>query len=198
MELSLQHKTALVCGGSQGIGRAVAEALAAQGAEVLILARGAEALASAAASVCSSSRGISRLKSDSEPIAWLMDNYVFHLVLQANPDGRKKAEADLEAAMLIRGDGTVLASIDQFFSDQNLTLAAGKTWRNVSANIFAVVDGKRILFENDDSLFHGLRQGPAKLELLRERVAAAMTTDEIHDDVHRFFAKLVAMVQDPS
>ena len=24
---------------------------------------------------------------------WLMDNYVFHLVLQANPDGRKKAEA---------------------------------------------------------------------------------------------------------
>lgn len=91
----------------------------------------------------------------------------------------------------------VLASIDQFFSDQNLTLAPGKTWRNVSANIFAVVDGKRILFENDDSLFHGLRQGPAKLELLRERVAAAMTTDEIHDDVHRFFAKLVAMVQDP-
>ena len=24
---------------------------------------------------------------------WLMDNYVFHLILQANPDGRKKAEA---------------------------------------------------------------------------------------------------------
>jgi len=26
---------------------------------------------------------------------WLMDNYVFHLVLQANPDGRKKAESGL-------------------------------------------------------------------------------------------------------
>jgi len=26
---------------------------------------------------------------------WLMDNYVFHLILQANPDGRKKAETGL-------------------------------------------------------------------------------------------------------
>ncbi len=32
--------------------------------------------------------------SDSEA-TWLMDNYVFYLVLQANPDGRKKAESGL-------------------------------------------------------------------------------------------------------
>ena len=51
MQHNLAGKRAIVGGGSQGIGRAVAEALAAQGAEVLILARGAEELASAAASL---------------------------------------------------------------------------------------------------------------------------------------------------
>ncbi len=88
----------------------------------------------------------------------------------------------------------VLQAIDAFFGDQNLTLAPGKTWRTVTANIFAVLDGKRILFENDDSLFHALRRGEPSVEVLRERVAAAMVADEIHEDVHRFFAKLVAMV----
>jgi len=51
MQHNLAGKRAIVGGGSQGIGRAVAEALAAQGAEVLILARGREALASAAAAL---------------------------------------------------------------------------------------------------------------------------------------------------
>ncbi|CAN5484877.1 ATP-binding protein [soil metagenome] len=87
----------------------------------------------------------------------------------------------------------VLQAIDVFFADQNLTLAPGKTWRTVTANIFAVLDGKRILFENNDSLFHTLRRGEPSVEVLRERVATAMTADEIHEDVHRFFAKLVAM-----
>jgi hypothetical protein len=87
----------------------------------------------------------------------------------------------------------VLQAIDVFFADQNLTLAPGKTWRTVTANIFAVLDGKRILFENNDSLFHTLRRGEPSVEVLRERVATAMTADEIHEDVHRFFAKLMAM-----
>ena len=88
----------------------------------------------------------------------------------------------------------VLQAIEAFFSNENLTLAAGKTWRTVSANIFSVVDGKRILFENNDSLFHTLRYGDPSVEVLRERVAAAMTGDEIHEDVHQFFAKLMAMM----
>ena len=89
----------------------------------------------------------------------------------------------------------VLQSIDAFFADQNLTLAPGKTWRTVGAQIFQVVDGKRLLFENDDSLFHTLRQGQPPVEVLRERVAAAMTADEIHEDVHVFFQKVVRMVE---
>ena len=87
----------------------------------------------------------------------------------------------------------ILQVIDVFFSDQNLTLPIGKTWKTVSANIFSVVDGKRILFENTDSLFHLLRTGNTSVSVLRESVAAAMSADEIHDDVHRFFSKLVAM-----
>lgn len=89
----------------------------------------------------------------------------------------------------------VLTAINQFYSDQNLTLPAGKTWRNVSADIFRVVNGKRILFEDNESLFHALRQGEPTVELIRESVAAVMAGDEIHDDVHRFFGKLVEMVK---
>lgn len=85
-----------------------------------------------------------------------------------------------------------MRAIDAFFVDQNLTLPAGRTWRSVTANIFSVLDGKRILFENDDSLFHTLRTATPTVEVLRERVAGLMIADEIHDDVHQFFAKLVA------
>lgn len=47
MELSLQGKTALVCGSSQGIGKAIAIELAALGATCLLLARNADRLKSA-------------------------------------------------------------------------------------------------------------------------------------------------------
>lgn len=87
----------------------------------------------------------------------------------------------------------LLMAIDEFFSGQNLTLPPGKNWRSVTANIFSMVDGKRILFENNDSLFHQLRNGSPSLQLLREQVAMNMTADEIHDDVHHFIGKLVSM-----
>jgi len=51
MELGLKDKTALVTGGSKGIGKAVAHALAAEGARVMICARDEQALASAAADI---------------------------------------------------------------------------------------------------------------------------------------------------
>lgn len=88
----------------------------------------------------------------------------------------------------------VLKLIDTFFADQNLTLPPGRNWRTVAADIFRAVNGKGILFENDDSLFHTLRNGEPSVQVLRERVASAMTADEIHEDVHRFFSKLKAMV----
>ena len=88
-----------------------------------------------------------------------------------------------------------LKTIDDFFIDQNLTLPPGRTWRQVAANVFSVVDGKRILFENADGLFHRLRAGEPPLSLIREQVALSMTADEIHDDVHQFIAKLCAMTR---
>ncbi len=83
--------------------------------------------------------------------------------------------------------------IGGFFAGENLTLPPGKTWRNVGANVFRVVDGKRILFENDDSLFQQLRGADTPLLLLREQVAMSMTADEIHEDVHQFIGKLKAI-----
>src|ERR1700676_2918385 len=44
MDLQLKGKTALILGGSKGLGRGVADALAAEGVAVAIVARGAEAL----------------------------------------------------------------------------------------------------------------------------------------------------------
>ncbi|MBA2298249.1 MAG: SDR family NAD(P)-dependent oxidoreductase, partial [Actinobacteria bacterium] len=44
MELGIRGRTAIVCGASAGIGLAAAEALASEGANVAMLARGREAL----------------------------------------------------------------------------------------------------------------------------------------------------------
>ncbi|MBF0293017.1 MAG: AAA family ATPase, partial [Nitrospinae bacterium] len=87
----------------------------------------------------------------------------------------------------------VLRTIREFFAGENLTLPRGKTWRNVTANVFSAVDGKRILFENDDSLFHQLRKNSPSVKLIPEQVALNMLADEIHEDVHHFFSKLVAL-----
>ena len=51
MDFGLQGKRALVTGGSRGIGKAVARALAREGCQVAICARGREALEAAAASI---------------------------------------------------------------------------------------------------------------------------------------------------
>jgi 3-oxoacyl-[acyl-carrier protein] reductase len=51
MELGLQGKVALVAGASRGLGRAIAEGLAAEGARVALCARSGDAVAAAAADI---------------------------------------------------------------------------------------------------------------------------------------------------
>ena len=91
--------------------------------------------------------------------------------------------------------------IREFFASENLTLPPNKSWREVKASIFKVVNGKKILFENPDSLFQVLKayQSPIAsfpaLELTREMVAVNMLADEIHEDVHCFFNKLGQLLQ---
>jgi len=88
----------------------------------------------------------------------------------------------------------IIQTIEDFFVGQNLTLPPKQSWRDVAANIFSVVDGKRILFENADALFQRLRNSEPSVCLIREQVALNMSPEEIHEDVHRFFAKLSKMV----
>jgi energy-coupling factor transporter ATP-binding protein EcfA2 len=84
----------------------------------------------------------------------------------------------------------VRKTVVEFFASENLALPQGQTWRNVSANIFQVVDGKKLLFEDKHALFVKLRTGDPAVNVLREVVAGSMHTDEIHDDIHDFFKRL--------
>jgi len=78
--------------------------------------------------------------------------------------------------------------IDDFFSEQNLTLPSSSTWRNVKANIFSVVDGKKLLFSNRDSLFHRIKDIDDRgLIINRQTVAASMLKEELHQDIIDFF-----------
>ena len=51
MDLKLAGKTALITGGSKGIGRATAEILAGEGCNVILVSRNAENLAAAKAAI---------------------------------------------------------------------------------------------------------------------------------------------------
>lgn len=51
MDLGLQGKTALVCGASKGLGHACAKALAHEGVQIVMVARGAQALEAAARAI---------------------------------------------------------------------------------------------------------------------------------------------------
>ena len=51
MDLDIKGRTALVCASSKGLGRGCAEALAAEGVDLVLNARGSEALEATAASI---------------------------------------------------------------------------------------------------------------------------------------------------
>ncbi|MDR3286061.1 MAG: ATP-binding protein [Prevotellaceae bacterium] len=86
--------------------------------------------------------------------------------------------------------------IDKVFSEQNLTLPTGSTWKNVKAQIFSVIDGKKLLFENPDSLFEQIKnEDSANLKINRSAIASMMTTDEIHNDINTFFDNLAIIAE---
>jgi ABC-type taurine transport system ATPase subunit len=86
------------------------------------------------------------------------------------------------------------ALIRDYFAGENLTLPPGKSWRDLKIRTFSEIDGKKLLFEDDGSLFQALRNQTQPVELIRETVAGSMTIDEIHEDVHQFFGKLAQIV----
>ena len=92
---------------------------------------------------------------------------------------QKELDDDTEGAKII----------DAVFESENLTLPRGYTWQNVKANIFQLVDGKRILFSNKDALFNQLFQKTG-LKLNRSSIALNMKPEELHEDIILFFDKL--------
>jgi hypothetical protein len=124
-------------------------------------------------------------------VEWKRKNIENYLLV---PDAWKRAA--LQQLQLPADDlfaRSTLKIIDDFFIDQNLTLPPGRTWRQVNADIFSVVNGKKILFENAESLFQQLRRADPSVALIREAIAMSMTSDEIHDDVYAFIDKLHAL-----
>ena len=89
------------------------------------------------------------------------------------------------------------ATIDDFFDKQGLTLTHGSTWKDIRTPGFNYVDGKKILFENNDSLFRQLNEIDinSNLKINRSLLAAEMTKDEIHEDILLFFNNLKKIVE---
>jgi len=120
VDLGIAGKTALVTASSKGLGRASAEALAAEGARVTICARGAAALADAEQSLVKSGAEVLAIQADvTEPAtpARLVDETVARFggldILVANaggpPPGRS-LEVD-DAALLAALNANLLTSI---------------------------------------------------------------------------------------
>jgi hypothetical protein len=85
--------------------------------------------------------------------------------------------------------------IDTTFVEQNLTLPIGSIWKNVRAQIFSLVDGKKLLFENEDSLFNRIKDvNDSQVKINRLAVSTAMTKEEIHEDVENFFDNLTKII----
>lgn len=81
--------------------------------------------------------------------------------------------------------------INSFFSGQNLFLPKNSIWKTLNAQIFSIVDGKKLLFENHDSLFQQISiLSNDQVKINRSAVASSMSLEEIHEDVHSFFANL--------
>jgi hypothetical protein len=81
--------------------------------------------------------------------------------------------------------------ISDTFLAQNLFLPPQGSWKTIKAQIFSIIDGKKLLFEDQDSLFNQIKSiGHKALKITRLSVASAMLPEEIHEHVDQFFANL--------
>ncbi|MEO5359106.1 MAG: AAA family ATPase [Nitrospirota bacterium] len=119
---------------------------------------------------------------------WKRKNIENYLLV---PDAWLRAAVDMN---IETDKAAIEEAISNFFIDQNLTLPKIKTWRDVSANIFSEVNGKKILFENDNSLFQILRSKPLGLIISRDVLCNKFKPEELHQDVIEFFDKLEAVI----
>jgi predicted ATPase len=87
----------------------------------------------------------------------------------------------------------IIELVDDFFESENLTLPKGKTWSNVDANIFKAVDGKRILFEQPNSLFQKLKNS-FDIKINRDIICRNFIQEELHSDIIDFFEKLEGII----
>ena len=108
-----------------------------------------------------------------------IENYLFvpNAWIQAATGGELFQEA---AAQMIR----------KFFKSENLNLPEGEQWQTLQTSIFKVLDGKRLLFEAEGSLFNGLKKCQTPVILPREKIASSMKKEEMHQDIFDFFEKL--------
>lgn len=115
-----------------------------------------------------------------------IDNYLFV------PEAWKKAVAEkLNSPMNGLFIQPFIQLINNHFSNENLTLPPGASWKNVEASIFKVVDGKKLLFENADSLFEKIKaESKGGIIISRMTVATNMDITEIHQDIEKLFSNL--------
>lgn len=81
--------------------------------------------------------------------------------------------------------------ISDTFLSQNLFLPPQGSWKTLKAQIFSIIDGKKLLFENQDSLFIQIKSiRDNDLKINRSTVASVMLPIEIHEHVDQFFDNL--------
>lgn len=121
-----------------------------------------------------------------------IDNYLFV------PSAWKKAAAQMlqyEVGSLFMQDYNDI--IDLHFNSENLNLPPNSSWKNVDASIFKVLDGKKLLFQNPNSLFEKLKiRSNSQLKLNRISISSNMESEEIHQDIEHFFNNLENIISE--
>ena len=99
MDLLIKGKTALVTGGSSGIGRGIASALAEEGCNVIITARDEERIKEAVDAISKNNVSVSGYRCDvfnDDEIKSVLDKIVFYLVVKLGVGPEARHVVDLK------------------------------------------------------------------------------------------------------